>query len=122
MSREPGVQLEDFNHAMLRAIYAFYLFFFILLAFTMGLALLPFGYLAALFIKIRLLYNNRLASHEEEVLMLETPTRSLYRGLIHKSLSLLLFFLIGWVVLFIGNIKDSLEFAKQCWKETPEGE
>ena len=93
--------MEDFNHAMLRAIYAFYLFFFILLAFTMGLALLPFGYLAALFIKIRVLYNKKLLFSRHEALMSKFHSQGTPVSQKAALLSLISFFFFGWVVLFI---------------------
>ena len=51
------MQLEDFNHAMLRAIYAFYLVFFGLLVLVYGIVMIPFGYLAVLVVRARLIYR-----------------------------------------------------------------
>ena len=105
---------------MLRGIYAFYLFFFLLLVFTLGLILIPFGYFATLIIKIRLIYNRKLPSEEKEVLMSSSPANPNRDELTHQTLSLIFFLFFGWAILFVQNIKDSLEFAKQCWRETPE--
>ena len=63
------MQLEDFNHAMLRGIYAFYLFFFTLLVFLLGVSLTPLGYLASLFIKLRLLLRDIVIGFKHETFM-----------------------------------------------------
>ena len=52
------MQLEDFNHAMLRAIYAFHLIFFGVMVLIVGVVLIPFGYLAVLVVRARLIYHN----------------------------------------------------------------
>ena len=70
------MQLEDFNHAMLRAIYAFHLFFFGAFVFLTGLALIPFGYAATLFTRIRLVYRERGLPHKREWFMGSTALRS----------------------------------------------
>ena len=102
------MQLEDFNHAMLRGIYAFYLFFFVLLVFTMGLILIPFGYFATLITKIRLLYNKKLPSQKLDMLMSSTPAKPTRDELTQQTLSLILFLFVGWVAIFVQTIKDTL--------------
>ena len=49
VSERRGVELEDFNHAMLRLIYAFNLLFYSLFVFFVGFLLLPLAYLSLLF-------------------------------------------------------------------------
>ena len=49
------MQLEDFNHAMLRAIYSFYLGLFALIVLLIGLLLIPLGYVSILVVRVRLL-------------------------------------------------------------------
>ena len=63
------MQLEDFNHAMLRAIYAFHLFFFGAFVFLTGLILIPMGYVATLFTRIRLVYRECGLPHRREWFM-----------------------------------------------------
>ena len=55
----PGLQLEDFNHALLRGIYSFYLAIFSACFFILGLAIVPLGYLAILGIRIRVLLQSQ---------------------------------------------------------------
>ena len=52
-----SMQLEDFNHAMLRLIYALHLAFFTAAAFFLGIVLTPVGYFAVIVSKCRLLYK-----------------------------------------------------------------
>ena len=49
VSERRGMQLEDFNHAMLRLIYAFNLLFYSLFVFFVGFLLLPLAYRSLLF-------------------------------------------------------------------------
>ena len=58
------MQLEDFNHAMLRAIYSFYLALFALLVLLIGLLLVPLGYVSILVVRVRLLL--RTMSHRNK--------------------------------------------------------
>ena len=48
------MELEDLNHALLRAAYAFHLLFYFAFVLVAGLALLPFGYVAVLVVRLRL--------------------------------------------------------------------
>ena len=58
------MQLEDFNHAMLRAIYSFNLALFALIVLLIGLLLIPLGYVSILVVRVRLLL--RTMSHRNK--------------------------------------------------------
>ena len=58
ISEDKATQLVDFNYAMLRAIYAFYLSLFSLFVLAAGIFLAPVGYLATLVIKVRILLRS----------------------------------------------------------------
>ena len=58
------MQLEDFNHAMLRAIYSFNLALFALIVLLIGLLLVPLGYVSILVVRVRLLL--RTMSHRNK--------------------------------------------------------
>ena len=57
------MQVEDFNHAMLRGIYAFHLVFFALTVFILGILLIPFGYVAVAVTRARLLLREWRVKH-----------------------------------------------------------
>ena len=48
------MELEDLNHGMLRAAYAFHLLFYFAFVLVAGLVLIPFGYVAVLVVRLRL--------------------------------------------------------------------
>ena len=58
------MQLEDFNHAILRAIYSFNLALFALIVLLIGLLLIPLGYVSILVVRVRLLL--RTMSHRNK--------------------------------------------------------
>ena len=64
MSKYPGMQLEDFNYAMLRGIYAFHLVFFALAVFVLGILLIPLGYVAVLVTRGRLILREWRVKHK----------------------------------------------------------
>ena len=51
------MQLEDFNHAMLRSIYAFHLALFGLFVLFMGFLFIPLGFFAVLAARGRLIHH-----------------------------------------------------------------
>ena len=105
---------------MLRGIYAFYLSFFILLLFLIGICLIPFGFTATLIIKIRLLWRSKIIKFKQDGFMQKPSSRKhLFLGLKRDFGSFLVFILFGPIILFIQNFKDSLHFARDCWKERP---
>ena len=69
VSGRKGVQLEDFNHAMLRFIYAFHLAFYTVAVFILGLLLVPLGYLAVLMMRFKLIVGELKVRHRREGLM-----------------------------------------------------
>ena len=89
------MQLEDFNHAMLRGIYAFYLFFFTLLVFLLGVSLTPLGYLATLLIKLRLFSRDISIQFKREAFMCNSSTKQKASKLSSKLLQVWLFFIFG---------------------------
>ena len=68
------MQLEDFNHAMLRLIYAFHLAIFGLAVLIFGLIMVPLGYLAVLGIRIRLIYLHCQAKHSKQSFMMRSTS------------------------------------------------
>ena len=53
MSRKEGMQLEDWNQVMLRAIYGIHLALYGVVVFLVGLLLVPVGYLCVLIMRLR---------------------------------------------------------------------
>ena len=72
VSQQKGMQLEDFNWAMLRFIYGFHLVLIGLFVFVVGLLLIPIGYCCVLLIKIRLLKRAYPLRKKRELFMLRS--------------------------------------------------
>ena len=72
----PKMQLEDFNHAMLRTIYAFYLLLYTLGVFAGGVALLPLGYFAVLMVRARILRKLWKSGKKQEHFILQITARN----------------------------------------------
>ena len=66
------MQLGDFNWAMLRLIYGFYLLLIGLFVFVVGLLLIPMGYFCVLLVKIRLLKRAYALRKKREHFMLRS--------------------------------------------------
>ena len=66
--REESMQLADFNYAMLRAIYCFYLLIFASIVLLVGLLLIPLGYCSIIIVKIRIIMRElRIGRKREQV-------------------------------------------------------
>ena len=103
---------------MLRAIYAFHLFFFGAFVFLIGLILIPFGYAATLFARIRLILRESWILNKREWFMAKTALRSKPERILRRHLlKLLIFILIGVFQLVLRNFTDTLSFVRDCWRE-----
>ena len=71
ISREQPMQLVDFNNAMLRVIYSFYLLIFASLVLAAGLLLFPVGYFSVLLIRLQILMRMIREGAKRESLNLE---------------------------------------------------
>ena len=114
------MQLEDFNHAMLRAIYAFHLIFFVVIVQIVGVVLIPFGYLAVLIVRVRLIFYQCPGRQATDALLIRQANRS--NELTKCLVSFFIFLLTGPIQLLIRSFIDSLTFMGDCWKEQPDDE
>ena len=60
------MQLVDFNHAMLRAIYCFYLCIFSSIVLLAGLLLIPLGYFVVIIIRLRIFMREMRVGKKKE--------------------------------------------------------
>ena len=89
VSPQKSMQLEDFNHALLRLIYTLHLAFFTAAAFFLGIELTPVGYFAVIVSKSRLLYKMWSVRYKRENTMLrDQPLKAFPRKLLEFASSL----------------------------------
>ena len=93
---------------MLRGIYAFYLFFFSLFVFVLGLSLTPLGYVAILLIKLRLLLRDASIHSKQEAFMSKPSAKMKASKLAADLLQVCFFFLFGLPRLLVKNFSDSV--------------
>ena len=107
---------------MLRGIYAFHLTVFGVFVFMIGLLLIPFGYLAVIGIRARLLILNCRIRNRTQTLLARTVSPNRYSELFSSVVSLIWFMLLGMIVLLIRNFNDCFTFVGDCWKEHREAD
>ena len=105
------MQLEDFNHAMFRAIYAIYLVFFGLLVLVNGIIMIPFGYLAVLVVRARLIYRECRDKHTRQFVMIKQAEKSTGSSMKKAVLIKFVSFLVtGMFELFVRSFTDTYTF------------